>query len=962
MKRKLLMFLLMLSMAVVVFTISVFAAEYSVAYYSGDTMKEIVMTNEDGLITFKDVGYSTETDLKKLRGWFTYDGDVFEPGETVTLDRDIAVYEFFGFAGTNKSFTTTESQWAATYVQLQEDIVLDKSIPMNDGGKLFIDLNGHTITSSATNVMEQRRSGVTIVGEGKIIHTGTGNIFQTEIHGYDDRRVGMYVGKDVTIQTSGNVFYCKNTISSDWINAAVPLEFYGTFNCNHLVGINGAVAELINVVISPRKLVMTGDSIIYIKTPPTDSLVSIVINGGIFELPNTANQTAFWDCGSSTGCGIYISGGSFNCDTSIIDDYVIDGYKAQQITINNSPCVVVVKDTGCNHEYKITAENEATCVALANTVYTCSKCNDAFAVYYGEYKSHAYAQIEDIPPTELTHGQRFYKCDVCGKLKITEYAFDPSLAYINVTVQAENETKTLSVKVSDVLELEAVGSDGLYKYTVVGVKAFDSYAVENIIAVEIPPIVSNINFSDNATLKEINIKDSANVVITSFAKATALETINIGAATVFFSKNCSNNTIKTINSYKEGADVSLAASVFYKKSSLVEFNMSTKSTYTFANQSLGSTGIKEFIAPDYCELKFVEEGAFWENYFELVYIGRGITEINNNPFNRNYNLRTLILMEVTKVTGEWSFCWTKLGPENGSKPVEVYIHADTISFPKNAFYECHGATFYTNAPILGGNGFLDGAKAYTDGEGVYHPAFTIVYGIPHKYVPHTYEPGCLEEGKEGYMTDCSCGVVEITTYKIFTECYTESLNYSEYRMTEEYISATGHSPSKKVYIDYQNGYYQKGLTTFMCNNCNSEYVEDISTSSPLFNFKGYSTKEKGGLKITVGFAIHLEAIAEYEIATGKIVEYGIVAALADNLDGKAPLDSSVNPLYVANVILTNDYYAYDFIVSGFTDAQKNLAIVMSAYVKESDGENTTLVYLQENQVDIPTAITINSIK
>ena len=75
--------------------------------------------------------------------------------------------------------------------------------------------------------------------------------------------------------------------------------------------------------------------------------------------------------------------------------------------------------------------------------------------------------------------------------------------------------------------------------------------------------------------------------------------------------------------------------------SIERVTFSTNSDYVLAGKAFGNcTGIKEIILPDYSRPQFTGS-AFWENNIEYIYVGRGITSLDNDPFNRNYKLKRL---------------------------------------------------------------------------------------------------------------------------------------------------------------------------------------------------------------------------------------------------------------------------------------------------------------------------------
>ena len=85
------------------------------------------------------------------------------------------------------------------------------------------------------------------------------------------------------------------------------------------------------------------------------------------------------------------------------------------------------------------------------------------------------------------------------------------------------------------------------------------------------------------------------------------------------------------------------------------------------------------------------------------------------------------------------------------------------------------------------------------------------------------------------------------------------------------------------------------------------------------------------------------------------LEFGVVGAIYEKLGGLAPLAQSAAPVIKAQI--KEEYSSFDFVISGFTVQQMDLALVMCAYVYDG----TKYVYLQEVQTENPTHVSINTI-
>ena len=122
----------------------------------------------------------------------------------------------------------------------------------------------------------------------------------------------------------------------------------------------------------------------------------------------------------------------------------------------------------------------------------------------------------------------------------------------------------------------------------------------------------------------------------------------------------------------------------------------------------------------------------------------------------------------------------------------------------------------------------------------------------------------------------------------------------------------------------------------------------IETIAPLFNCLGYSASKTGVGGIAVGFTVNNETVKKYEDITGKKLSYGIFAVAQSKLGDSSIFDGNGNAIDGAiTANLTSYAFAtFEVKVTGFTDAQKSMALAMGAYVKVTDGEAIEYSYLQ----------------
>ena len=968
MKKKLLVLCLII-VAIFALSIVAFAADeqITITYYQTedtftsspkvDTVNSAVTIDKGAEIVLPTESQGITPDNRTLM-WFTADGRAWEAGSTVSFTENTALYRILATDVSNS--TEYQSSLSTGAVRLIKDIdTSNKST-----GTCYIFLNGKTLNiTGGDEAIGGQRVGVHFMGKGTVNYTGNNKsagkscFLNMKSHSYSDsgKACKFTIGSEVTVNAPNSHLFIDKEGSGV---AGYPYgKIYGKINVYSLGYSQGTIDKTPRLdIFDGAEVKLYGDKIAY--NINFDLTWTITINGGLFLLPEAAKETAWW---STEVAGkdlapesIVILGGVFLNAGSNITGYVADSVKEYQVVDNGLTYIALVPNNG-EHNYTVTDTVPPTCQTLASSVYTCSVCGDNFTVKGGDPVDHKWTKVDEVAPTLSSVGVIYYDCDWCEATREEYYYLDIADEYIDVTVFGETK---VSVKVGDVFQLTDLGDN---TYEITGLKDFGEYTVDNITAISIPIGIKSMNISqENSTLARIDILDGANIEIKSFAKLIGVTEINIGASTVVFKQGCSNNSIKNLYSNKEGAYVSYESKAFSKILSLEKVTFSTNSDYILAGEAFGDcTGIKEIILPDYSRPQFTGS-AFWQNNIEYIYVGRGIKSLNNDPFNRNYKLKRAVLMEVNSFPNGWTFCYSydwanDNDPTTG--PAEIFIHSDTLSLANDAFYQSHGITVYTNAPITHSSAF-SGCQSKTV-DGVTYPAYTIVYGIPHKLIEATSEAdSCTETGLKGYKGDCPCGefVKGSVTVKVFKGQKTNSSTYEEITYTTEEIPGKGHSEGTVVNIAYNNGYMAAGTKTCICADCSNEYVEQTPSAEALFTFRGYSMPEDGELQISFGYYVNQKAISEYELIAKTTVNYGIVCALADKLNGKAPLDETLENVAVVKAEIAKLYSAFDFIVSGFDNTQLDLELVMAVYV--SEGENLVYLY-NEVQTELPGTVSIN---
>ncbi len=620
---------------------------------------------------------------------------------------------------------------------------------------------------------------------------------------------------------------------------------------------------------------------------------------------------------------------------------------AMNTTTLLSTGVTALIPTNCEHSFEPTTSTTADCITYATQSYKCSLCGHEYTVPYGEYSECIWELVKDVPPTMTIPGVKTYCCEICGDYMDELYYFD--IANENIEVIVKGNVK-VSVKTGDVFELTSLGDN---KYRLTGIKAFGEYAIADIIEINIPMGISEVNFANNnSTVVKMNIMDGADLTVTSFAKLSALTEITIGKATVVFPKNCINSVIQAIHSDVEGANVTFNADLFYQKTQIQELTLSTGSTYSFGNQSFRRSGLKELIFPDNSTIKW-ESNAFAEcQQLEYIYFGSniGVKQITNGSavFDGISNLKKVVIMDLTYL-GEWAFSTKKPGESYGPLcDLTMYIHSEALTMhanclnTRNGNYNVYVYTVQTTLPSA-----------------INNCNYTIYQGIPHELTEGYKAPTCTEAGGNGYTTECPCGaqLSGSVTVKKYVKTFAE---YEELVYTSEVIPATGHDMLGDIVSLVYTSFLEKGDGTYVCSVCGVTHSKEDSANA-LFIFRGYSTREDG-TAFCIDYGIDMEAIKNYEKANGVTIDVGVFAVASEKLGDKAPHEimTEGGVKHINAKIPDIDIDNFTLKIKGFdNDDLQKIELVMTAYMTITsivdDVEQVSTIYIQKEQTDKPSA-------
>ena len=318
---------------------------------------------------------------------------------------------------------------------------------------------------------------------------------------------------------------------------------------------------------------------------------------------------------------------------------------------------------------------------------------------------------------------------------------------------------------------------------------------------------------------------------------------------------------------------------------------------------------------------FVNESFTYDNIPskpDIYYFPSTLTTMTGTPFRYCKNLNSILVFgnNLTSVTRGWEFESVESG--NGAKPTVVFL-GDMTSVNVNGWNV--NAVYFANAnDISSSTAGVSGSATiyYCNSEGNTHHLTEKTVDIPAECEINAF--------KSSY---CFCGKEEKT----------EIANTA---LSHDYDYLNGEATL--VSFSYTN-YLENGKKAVECANCGKNGEFDTPA---LFKCLGYSAPENGRDGIAISYVVDNEAIKEYVNATGKTLKYGVFAALKDNLGSNLIFDGNgkVADNTVVAEISNSQYVAFDLVLTGFSDSNKDTMLAIGAYAEVTKDEATEYSYMQ----------------
>ena len=366
---------------------------------------------------------------KEFYGWFDKYGNLYAPGEAVKIDSDLTLYEAYGITVYNaqdlKEVLTHTA--ARTFVRLGCDITIDSVISAN-WTTVAIDLNGHTLTSTATSAFYIMRGAFVLVGRGKLVHTPSSADSFASIdftrHGYGDMENPQlfWIGENVEFTTSVYALRVISTIQ----NTRVPMpniSISGTVNAKGLALINCVTTDAACEINSSATLNLEDIFIKFDDLTGSNSYMTIAIDGKV----NIKIATSLFGCYMGNRITLIDHSHTLSeasCTSPcycILCDEVIK--EAQGHIFAEATCTSAAYCTVCGAEFGeptghslVMSEVPPTCEEMGYSIYSCLLCNyvDEGSKVYTEAALGHEETYDRLEPTCTEKGYEKVYCIVCA--------------------------------------------------------------------------------------------------------------------------------------------------------------------------------------------------------------------------------------------------------------------------------------------------------------------------------------------------------------------------------------------------------------------------------------------------------------------------------------------------------------------------------------------------------------------
>ena len=470
--------------------------------------------------------------------------------------------------------------------------------------------------------------------------------------------------------------------------------------------------------------------------------------------------------------------------------------------------------------------------------------------------------------------------------------------------------------------------------TTIGSFAFeDCLALTSVVIGDSVTSIGNSAFEDCDSLTSVVIGDSVTTIgEDAFAGCDSLTSIVIGNSVTTIGDRAFSGCDSLTNIVIPDSVTTIGGYAFYSCDSLTSIEVSENNTaYCDIDGNLYTKDKKTLI-----------QYAIGKKDTSFT-IPDSVTTIGERAFSNCDSLTSIVIPDSVTTIGNYAFRFC-------NSLTSILIPDSVTTIGKYAFYSCDSLTIYCEAASQPSGWNSDWNYSNCPVE----------WGHKHKnFIKNVIkEPICLENGLCEYICgDCGHKSIEQVLPNEYSHDYEDIFVPAQcpfpaytravckncgYELPIVLPDEMVHNLSDEKIDHILPTYYTEESYYLKCIDCGAlEKHRAPSLKSyfdKIFTYLGFSTNETTG-EICCGFEINYSRIESCEKRAQKKIDFGVVFASYELLDGNQPLDKNGKPITLENgmVIVQDlkgyDYQTYNFALQGLTEELYDHYFVIAGYAK-----------------------------
>ena len=515
---------------------------------------------------------------------------------------------------------------------------------------------------------------------------------------------------------------------------------------------------------------------------------------------------------------------------------------------------------------------------------------------------------------------------------------------------------------------KALTSVEMENLTSIGTSMFESCT--SLESITIPNGVTSIGgsaFYNCTALASVSIPNGVTSIGSSALRSTALVSVTIPSSVASVGNDAFRQSGSLTTVVFEGADTTLGTSMFMGCGKLENVTL-PKNLSKIPNSSFWGCGKVQFVnLSEMTSLTTIGSSAFQDTETLVFTLPDTVTTIESQAFRSAFKKGGSFTINPTsqlQIIGNDAFNDCRTLPS-------IYIPSTVTSIGERAFLQTYALTEILNLENCQITELkADTFKSATKLTSIKLPktlttieaAFSGNEKLALVYIPNT-----VTSIADTFTGSQPANAVYIYTGKdasVFADCaklagakvvkaseYDENGTYTGINLVVGYshcVAYNGGVHGESVVDTIVTSYTQPIKVVNKCTLC--EMTDESGRIAALFTYRGFSTQEKGGNSIVIGFTSNSAAISEYEEIAGKTLKYGVFAVSQKKLgDSLIFGENGAVASGVINADLTNsDFAMFDLKLTGFTANNMDDKLAIGAYVIATDENGTEYSYLQDS--------------